>query len=375
MTLSATRILHVVGAMNPGGVETWLMQLLRHINRDRYRMDFLVHTSEPGVYDEEIHALGSKIIPCLHHRRPLVYGHNFMSILRSHGPYDLVHSHVHLFSGYVLQLARRMGVPIRISHSHNDTSRQRWGPVDRLYRVMMRRWLRHHSTERLACSRQAATALYGEVPGSESPWKVISYGRDLSAFRLPVDKLSVRAELGIPAQAFVVGHVGSFTEQKNHLLWIKVAGEIARRDPNARFLLVGDGRLRPIIEQRAEQLKLSDKVVFARTRTDVPRLMLGATDLFFFPSLWEGLGLALVEAQAAGLPCVVADVVPPEADVVAPLLRRLPLTSPVSAWADAILHARDARPRMRASEALASVENSSFNIENSLQQMEAVYRA
>ena len=85
------------------------------------------------------------------------------------------------------------------------------------------------------------------------------------------------------------GHVGSCTEQKNHLLWIEVAGEIARRDPNARFLLIGDGKLRPTIEKRAEQLNLSDKVVFARTRTDVPRLMLGATDCFFFPWGWDSL--------------------------------------------------------------------------------------
>ena len=375
MASSETRILHVVGAMNPGGVETWLMQLLRHMDRDRYRMDFLVHTAEPGVYDEEVRALGSKIVPCLHHRRPLAYARNFRRILRRHGPYDLVHSHVHLFSGYVLRLARRVGVPIRISHSHNDTSRQRRGPMDRLYRVLMRRWLRHHSTERLACSRQAAMALYGDAPESERLWKVVSYGRDLSPFRLPVDKSSVRAELGIPGQAFVVGHVGSFTKQKNHLLWIEVAAEIARRDPNARFLLVGDGKLRPTIETMAEQLKLSDKVVFARTRIDVPRLMLGATDLFFFPSLWEGLGLALVEAQAAGLPCVLADVVPREADIATPLLRRLPLSSPASVWADAILEARDASPRMKRSEALASVEGSSFNIENSLQHMEAIYRA
>ena len=368
------RILHVVGRMNPGGVETWLMNILRNIDRKRYRMDFLVHTDQPGVYDEEIRALGSRLIPCLHHRRPLAYARTFLSILRRHGPYDLVHSHVHLFSGYVLQLARRVGVPIRISHSHNDTSRQRRGPVDRLYRVMMRRWLRDHSTERLACSRQAATALYGEATEAERLWRVISYGRDLSPFRLPVDKSSVRAELGILEQAFVVGHVGSCTEQKNHLLWIEVAGEIARRDPNARFLLIGDGKLRPTIEKRAEQLNLSDKVVFARTRTDVPRLMLGATDCFFFPSLWEGLGLALIEAQAAGLPCVVADVVPREADVVMPLLRRLSLSSPVESWADAILEFREVARPLDRSAALALVEQSPFNIQSGLEQLESIYR-
>ncbi len=168
--------------------------------------------------------------------------------------------------------------------------------------------------------------------------------------------------------------MGNFTEQKNHHLWIEVAREIARRDVNARFLLVGDGKLRPIIERKVDKLKMADRFVFAGTRTDVPRLMVGATDVFFFPSLWEGLGLALVEAQAAGLPCVIADVVPPEADVVGPLLRRLPLTSPAPVWADAILAARDTRPELMGREALALVENSSFNIEESVKHMESIYR-
>ena len=206
----------MVGAMNAGGVETWLMNILRNIDRNRYRMDFLVHTDQPGVYDEEIRNLGSQVIPCLHPRRPLAYARNFVRCLRHHGSYDLIHSHVHLFSGYVVQLARSVGVACRISHSHNDTSRQRRGPMNRLYRATMRRWLRQHSTARLACSRQAAAALYGDIGKSERLCRVVSYGRDLSPFRSRIDKSSVRAELGIPADAFVVGHVGNFTEQKNY---------------------------------------------------------------------------------------------------------------------------------------------------------------
>ena len=363
----------MVGAMNPAGVETWLMNILRNIDRNRYRMDFLVHTAQPGVYDEEIRSLGSQVIPCLHPRRPLTYARNFVRCLRRHGPYDFIHSHVHLFSGYVVQLARRVGVPCRISHSHNDTSRQRRGPMDRLYRATMRRWLHQHSTDRLACSRQAATDLYGDIGKSDELCRIVSYGRDLSLFRSRIDKSSVRAELGIPDDAFVVGHVGSFTEQKNHLLWIEVAGEIARRDANARFLLVGDGKLRPTIEKRAEKLGLTDRVVFAGIRTDVPRLMLGATDVFFFPSLWEGLGLALVEAQAAGLPCVVADVVPPEADAVSSLVRRLPLSAPPSEWADSIQKAVATQPSIDRREALAMVEQSPFNILTGVKAMETIY--
>ena len=104
---SPVRVLHVLGGMNRGGVETWLMHVLRHIDRNRFRMDFLVHTVNPCAYDDEIHSLGSEIIPCLHPSRPWTYVRNFKRILREHGPYDVVHSHVHHFSGHILRLARR----------------------------------------------------------------------------------------------------------------------------------------------------------------------------------------------------------------------------------------------------------------------------
>src|SRR5208337_2567617 len=121
------RVLHVVGGMNRAGTETWLMHLLRNIDREQYRMDFLVHTAQRFEYGEEIEALGSRIIPCLHPLKPWSYARNFMRILTEHGPYHVVHSHVHNFSGLPLYLARLAGVPVRIAHSHNDTSRSDGG--------------------------------------------------------------------------------------------------------------------------------------------------------------------------------------------------------------------------------------------------------
>src|ERR1039457_6645428 len=109
------RILHVVGKLDYGGVETWLVQVLRHIDRQKYQMDFLVHTTDRGLYDEEVRALGSRIVPCLSHTHPLQYAFNFRRALRQYGPYDVVHSHVHHYSGYVLLLAAMAGVPVPFS--------------------------------------------------------------------------------------------------------------------------------------------------------------------------------------------------------------------------------------------------------------------
>ncbi|MGD0041301.1 MAG: glycosyltransferase, partial [Isosphaeraceae bacterium] len=212
------RILHVVGGMNRGGIETWLMHVLRHIDREMYRMDFLVHTARPCAYDTEIWDLGSRIIPCLHPSRPWWYARNFFRALHAFGPYDIVHSHVHHFSGLVLRLAHRAGVLMRIAHSHNDAS-----PVDgrarlprRLYLRLMERWIAHHATLGLAASPEAAASLYGPHWADDPNRRVLYCGIDLAPFRSLLDGAAVRREFGIPDGAYVVGHVGRFFPQKNH---------------------------------------------------------------------------------------------------------------------------------------------------------------
>ncbi|MBE8986240.1 glycosyltransferase family 1 protein [Nostoc sp. LEGE 12450] len=366
------RILHVVGGMNMGGIETWLMYILRHIDRDRFQINFLVNTAQPSAYDEEIRALGSKVIPCPHPSRPWLYAANFKRILREYGPYDIVHSHVHHFSGFILRLAQQAGVPIRIAHSHVDSflleAKARW--YRRLYLSLMERWIALYATVGLACSRQAGEALFGL---SELRWRVLDCGIDLKPFQAVVNSVSVRAELGIPKDALVIGHVGRFEQPKNHQFLVDIFAEVAKREPKMYLLLVGNGSLRLDIEQKIIQMGLTERVIFAGVRPDVPRLMLSAMDIFLFPSLYEGLGLVLIEAQAAGLPCVFSDVVPEEADVVKPLIRRMSLSELSSAWAEAILFASKTVPGISQRKAFEIIEQSSFNIHNTVETFEEIY--
>ena len=375
--LRPIRILPVVGGMNRGGIETWLMHVLRHIDRDRFQMDFLVHTTEPCPYDDEVGVLGSKIIPCLDPAKPWLYGRNFKRILREYGPYDIVHSHVHHFSGYVLYLAKQAGVAVRIAHSHNDTSAidAKAGLYRRLYLTLTKWLIYRYATLGFAASCQVVTVLFNQGWKTDSRWRVLYYGVDLTPFRDIVDSVAVRAELGIPADAFVIGHVGRFEEQKNHLFLLEVAAAIAKKQPNMRLLMVSDGSLRPQIEQKAIEMGLDKYVIFAGLRSDVPRLMLGAMDTFVLPSLYEGLGLVLIEAQAAGLPCVFSDIVPEEADVIKPLVQRISLSKSPFVWAETILEARDTRSGISQAHALAIVEKSPFNIALSLKNLVQVYEA
>ncbi len=335
------RILHVVAAMNRGGIETWLMQVLRHIDRDRFQMDFLVHTDQPSAYDEEIRALGSQIIPCVHRSQPWKYAAKFQWILREYGPYDIVHTHVHYFGGYVLRIAKQAGVPIRIAHTHTDTSsiEAKAGIVRRVYFTWMKSWIDHYATNGLGTSMKAVACLFGSVHDTDPRWQVVEYGFDLTPFRQKIDTVAVRTKFGIPVNAFVIGHVGRFVPVKNHTFILDIAAEVIKKQPKMYLLLVGDGSLRPEIEQKASSLGLRERVIFAGIQSDIPCIMRGAMDVFLFPSLYEGLGNVRLEAQASGLPCIVSDVVPEEGDLVKPLVRRISLSQPASVWAEVILTA------------------------------------
>jgi len=358
------RILHVVGRMDRGGVETWLMHVLRHLDRGRFHMDFLVHTTRLCAYDDEIRALGSKIIRCPSPSFPLTYTHRFKRALREHGPYDVVHSHVHHYSGYVLRLARQVGVPVRIAHSHGDNPLPQTKPgfLRRTYLALTKQWVVRHATVGLAASRESALALFGPAWTADPRWRILYCGIDLAPFHVIDEARTVRAEFGIRVDAFVIGHVGRFDEEKNHAFLIDIAAEVAHRDPAVRFLLVGDGVLRPEMEAKARRLKMEQNIIFAGLRSDVARLMLSAMDAFVFPSLREGLGLVLVEAQAAGLPCLIGDAIPEEADVVKSLIQRLSCSQPATVWAEALLAIRHTSPAMSRPAALTLVEQSPFNI-------------
>lgn len=362
------RILHVVGGMNRAGVETWLMHVLRHIDRSRFQMDFLVHTNEPCAYDEEIRALGSRIISCLHPSHPLQYARNFKRILREYGPYDVVHSHVHHYSGFTLWLAHQAGVPVRIAHSHNDTgaAEAKASLSRQVYLSLSKNLIQTHATVGLACSRKAANDLYGADWEKDSRWRILYYAIDLTPFSEIVDKSNVRAELGIPEDALVVGHVGRFAEQKNHVFLVEIAAEVVKREPKTRFLLIGDGVLRPQIEAKVFAAGLKEHFIFAGLRDDIPRLMMGAMDVFLFPSLYEGLGLVLVEAQSADLPFLVSDNIPDEASIIPELSHKLPLSASAANWAEEILSITEQELKINRAEALEVVRQRQLNIETSL---------
>ena len=371
------RILHAVRAMGRGGVETWLMHILRHLDRERFHMDFVVQSTKKAAYEDEIWELGSRIFWCSPRRQLVKHDRDFRRILRDRGPYDILHSHEHFYSGYALRRARQAGIPIRIAHSHNDFSPE-YGKRSALWKIyanLMGRWIAQDATVGLAASREAARALFGPTWEADPRLRILYYGIDLKPFHeaMDVDPAATRVELGMPADAFVIGHVGRFFEQKNHDFLVRIASEVIQREPKARLLMVGGGPLRPSIERRVAQVGIDDRTIFAGVRPDVPRLMLGAMDTFVLPSFFEGLPMVGIEAQAAGLPFVLSDVISKEMDVARPLIYRLSLSQPASVWAETILAARNIGPSADRQGALRLIEESHFNIDSSVRRLEKVY--
>ncbi|MCX5694963.1 MAG: glycosyltransferase [Candidatus Omnitrophica bacterium] len=368
-------ILYIVGKMMRAGTETWLMHVLRHINRKRFQIDFLVQTSELCDYNNEIRALGSRVFPCLHHRQPWIFAYNFKNILNKYGPYDIIHSHITQYNGFIMKLAYSAGIPVRIAHSHLDISfsEGKAGFFKKRYSILMKYWINKYATTGLAASRIAAKTVFGDDWELDRRWKVFYCSIDLDPFYSSVRQSVIRTELGIPAEALVIGHVGKFREQKNHAFLIDIFSEIIKRDHNIRLLLVGDGNLYPEIKEKVRLMGLSNYVIFLGARSDIPRLMLGAIDIFLLPSFFEGLPLVLIEAQSAGLPCVISDVITEEMDIVKPLINRISLMQPADLWADAVFSVKSSNRPIGQKESLNMMANSPFNVNLSIKTLEDLY--
>jgi glycosyltransferase involved in cell wall biosynthesis len=332
MAQTKLQILHALGSMDPGGVETWLLHVLKYIDRDRIQLHICTFGPQPGLYASKVEELGGKMLRCPKGANLWSFRRRFRRILRE-GNYHVVHSHVHLFSGALLRWARAEGVPNRIAHSHTAQVANGDTLARHYYRRLMKSWIDRYATHGLAASRLAAAQLFGEKWETDCRFRVLHCGIDLYPFQESIDQEEIRRELGIPVEALVVGHVGRFDAPKNQRFLLEIAREVLKRRADVHFLLVGDGPLRVEIEDRAREMGLSGRTHFVGIRTDVPRLMRGAMDVFVFPSLWEGLPVTVVEAQAAGLRCILSDAITGEVSILPEQTYRLPLSKGAEEWA------------------------------------------
>ena len=298
------RVLHIFHEMSNGGIEHFVMDYYRHIDREKVQFDFLVSVDEEGDFDDEIRLLGGKI----HRAYPLKKNpiKNYLDIARivKENSYDIVHRHTgSAFAKYDLLAAKHGGAEHLILHSHNNQA----GNNILHYISNM---IFHIDCEKLACSREAGEWLFGK----KSDFEIISNAIECERFKYNEDeRKKIRAELGIENK-FVVGHVGRFEVQKNHHQMLKIFKDLLSQRPDSVLICIGDGSLHDEIVEEAKNLDIYKFIKFLGNRSDISSLMQGF-DCFILPSLYEGFPFVLVEAQTSGLHCIVSNCVPKECDI------------------------------------------------------------
>lgn len=326
------KILHIFGRMQRGGAELRTLEVMRALEPGAFRLDFGVLSGLPGELDDTIRAMGGAVhyLP-LGPRFPL----QFCALLRRER-YDAVHSHVHYASGAILRLAALCKAPVRIAHFRSSSDGRGDGRIRQALRWVLRRWIDRYATAIPAVSESAMVAAWGEHWRDDRRCRVIYNGLDPARFDGIPDHEAVRGEFAIAADHTLYLHVGRLDPPKNHARLIEIFAAIAERNPAARLLLAGRGgnAIDAALQRRIVALGLTGKVVFAGERQDIVRLLLAA-DAMIFPSLWEGLPGAVLEACAAGLPVLASNI--PVIREIAPYLPALTpydLAAPNDSWAE-----------------------------------------
>lgn len=316
------RVLQVFTILNRGGAETMIMNYYRHIDRTKVQFDFLVHREEPGAYEEEIKALGGRIyrLPPLYPRHFKKYKKEVQAFFKQHKEYKIIHGHISELGYFLYKEASRQQVPVIICHAHNSSMIL---DIKAPIRWYWKHVCRSVITDRFTCSPEAARWMFG----NKTKQCIIQMNNavDTDEFRFNYKKSDNIKKVLRVEDKIVLGHVGRFNEQKNHKFLIEFFGELNRQNNKTVLLLVGTGDLEDRIREQVKQLGIEKNVIFLGSRSDVSEL-LQAFDVFVFPSLFEGLPVTLIEAQAAGLPCLISDKISRNVDMGMNLIHYLPIT-------------------------------------------------
>ena len=352
------RVLHYVGAMEIGGAENLIMQWYRNIDTDIVQFDFLVHNTSQAFFDEEIMARGGKIWH-LQHRLSNIqeYRKEIKCFFKNHPEYKIVHCHQNELSGYLIEVAKSCKVSVVIAHSHNLLSfNHSIRDVIKWYgRVQVLRYADYI----FACSIESLRTIYRKKADNDR-FYVLKNGIEADKFAYDKKKgEQIRAQYGISSDDFLIGTVGNLRDYKNHRFIIPIVHSLQQHGITAHLLIVGEGDERPNLMRAAREYGIENYIHLVGNKSNVQDY-LSAFDCFVFPSLFEGLGIGLIEAQANGLPCVASDRVPREACCNEEQVRFIGISDQdISAWVDAII---TAKRRSDPAQALQIVAEAGYDI-------------
>lgn len=305
--MEPVRILHVLGKLNRGGAETLVMNWYRNIDRTKFQFDFVLHTTEDCSYSDEVIALGGKIfsVPEYRGKNHFQYCQAWREFFEQHKEYKIIHGHVRSTAAIYLSIAKKYN-RVTISHSHAINA---GSGIEGMIKTILQYPIRYIADYQWACSEAAGKFLFGKTGVKKNKFSIVKNAIDVKKFEYNnCVRQEVRSELSL-SDKIVVGHVGRFTFEKNHTFLIDVFEKFHRENDDSVLLLVGIGPLFDEVRENVKNKNLQNSVLFLGERADIDRIMQGI-DLFLFPSLYEGLGIVALEAQAADLPVIISDRIP-----------------------------------------------------------------
>lgn len=322
------RVLHVITGMGSGGAESFIMNMYRNIDRNKVQFDFLLRSNQM-IYGDDLNEMGSNVYVTA--SLPKHYIKNYFQTVQffNEHKYDIIHVHANaLIYVSALAIAKRAGVKCRIMHSHSNSL---FFPITKPIHFLNKKRIGRLATHFFACSDSAGKWMFGDK------YTVIKNGIDIERFSYnPESRNRIRQEFGISEDSFVLGHVGHLSSVKNQRFAIEVLSEIHKTNKKSYLVLVGEGDIEDELKNFAAQKNVGDYVIFTGSRNDVYDI-LSAYDLFVFPSLFEGLGISILEALANGLVCVCSEAVPIDS-FPAESIHQLSLESGAPKWSELILN-------------------------------------
>jgi glycosyltransferase involved in cell wall biosynthesis len=354
--------------MDFGGAETFIMNIYRKIDRSKIQFDFLVQSYDEFDYSDEIEKLGGKIYVVEGRRKGIIKNRKELDLFFStHSYYNAVHLHTNCLS-YIEPLiyAKKHKIGNLIVHGHSTNISG--NSLHRIIHKANQLFLKYYSTKNVACSVEVAKWMFGNKVVDFDEYEIINNGIEVQNFRFnKSDRNRYRDEFELNNKT-VVGHIGRFIDVKNHKYIIQILNELRNIKPDVSLLLIGDGPLRSNIEKQVHELGLKKYVYFLGKRGDVNRI-LNAMDIFVFPSLYEGLPLTLVEAQASGLTCIVSDRISDEVLLTDRIIKMPIDVSPIE-WAEKIVkYSRDSERDNK----YEAVINGGYDSENALNKVLSLY--
>lgn len=356
-------VLQITSSMNIGGLETFIMNLLRNIDREKFNFIFLTYADGKYDYEDEINKLGGKIVRITHPKETSMINHlgQIKKVIKDE-KIDVIHSHTYFNSAIFLLAGKLSGVKTRIVHSHTTLGSKKVGLIKSFKWFIARLLISLFATDRFACGSEAAYALYRKKTAT-----VIPNGIDFNRFSYNKDfRKEIRTELKIDDDMKVIGHVGRLDYPKNHKFLIDIFEEYKKINPKTKLVLVGDGNLKEELINIVKIKNLENDVLFLGSRNDVYKIY-NAFDLFLFPSIYEGLPVTLVETQVNGLSALVSLNVPSECKLTNNIYF-YSLDKSSKEWALELN-----RLSLKRNNEIGEIINSDYNIENGIKKIEKIY--